>query len=172
MNPLAEAYSRKGHEPPPIEIVDPAEIPQPYRGILVHNHDMTPTLEAFHSDSIRLRVLSHYIDSGQLFREVVLISNRGERPVEFGVIRIYLDRFPLLAQQLIQEGHLPLGSILKLKSVPHGSYPQSYLGVQSDDTINEFLELDRSYCLYGRHNVIANQRMQTLAEMIEILPPL
>ena len=38
--------------------IEGARVPEPYRGLLVHEKDMTPTLEAFHGGDIHLRILS------------------------------------------------------------------------------------------------------------------
>ena len=74
LDPLAEAYSRRGLRLPAIERVEGSVIPQPYRDLLVHDRDMTPTLEAFHGELIHLRVMSRDAPSGILFREVVLVT--------------------------------------------------------------------------------------------------
>ena len=171
LNPLAEAYSRRGLRLPAIERVEGSVIPQPYRDLLVHERDMTPTLEAFHGEPIRLRVVSRHTSSGILFREVVLVSAESARPVEFGAIRIRLDGFGTSAQELILEGLVPLGTILKRENVPHRSDPQRYLRVEPDQVVAQALELEGREPLYGRHNLISSQNGRVLAEMVEILPP-
>ena len=146
-------------------------IPQPYRDLLVHDRDMTPTLEAFHGESIRLRVMSRDLPSGILFREVVLVTTESVEPVEFGAIRIRLDVFGVSAQEMILEGLVPLGTILKRENVSHRSDPQRYLRVEPDQVVAEALELESRDPLYGRHNLISGDDGRVLAEMVEILPP-
>lgn len=146
-------------------------IPQPYRDLLVHVRDMTPTLEAFHGEPIQLRVVSRESASGILFREVVLVSAASARPVEYGAIRIRLDGFGGPAQDLILEGVLPLGTILRREKVPHRSDPRRYLRVQPDRVVAQALELRVREPLYGRHNRISGEDGGVLAEMVEILPP-
>ena len=53
--PLDEFYQRRGLHLPPLEVVDAASVPEPYHGLLVHERDMTSTLEAFHQDRVHLR---------------------------------------------------------------------------------------------------------------------
>ena len=171
LDPLAEAYSRRGLCLPAIERVEGSSIPQPYRDLLVHDRDMTPTLEAFHGEPIRLRVVSRESASGVLFREVVLVSTESARPVEYGAIRIRLDGFGGPAQTLILEGVLPLGTILRRENVPHRSHPQRFLRVEPDEAVAQALELEGCEPLYGRHNRISGQDGGVLAEMVEILPP-
>ena len=171
LDPLAEAYSRRGLRLPAIERVEGALIPQPYRDLLVHERDMTSTLEAFHGEPVHLRVVSRDTASGILFREVVLVSAESAKPVEFGAIRIRLDGFGTSAQELILEGLVPLGTILKRENVAHRSDPQRYFRVEPDQVVAEALELERRDPLYGRHNLISSEDGRVLAEMLEILPP-
>ncbi len=171
LDPLAEAYSRRGLRLPAIERVEGSSIPQPYRDLLVHERDMTSTLEAFHGEPIHLRVVNRDAASGILFREVVLVSAESAKPVEFGAIRIRLDGFGTSAQELILEGLVPLGTILKRENVLHRSDPQRYLRVEPDQVVAEALELKSRNPLYGRHNLISSEDGRVLAEMLEILPP-
>lgn len=171
LDPLAEAYSRRGLRLPAIERVGGSVIPQPYRDLLVHDRDMTPTLEAFHGEPIHLRVMSRTAPSGILFREVVLVTTESARPVEFGAIRIRLDGFGDSARELILEGLVPLGTILKQEEIPHRSDPQRYFRVEPDQVVARALEMDGPEPLYGRHNLISSPDGRVLAEMVEILPP-
>ena len=170
LDPLAEAYSRRGLRLPAIERVEGAMIPQPYRRLLVHERDMTPTLEAFHGEPIQLRVMSRGVPSGILFREVVLVTKKTARPVEFGAIRIRLDGFGTSAREVILEGLIPLGTILKQEEIPHRSEPQRYFRVEPDQVVARALEMEAREPLYGRHNLISSPDGRVLAEMVEILP--
>ncbi|MDE2926430.1 MAG: hypothetical protein OXT71_08535 [Acidobacteriota bacterium] len=171
LDPLADAYSRRGLRLPAIERVEGLVIPQPYRDLLVHDRDMTPTLEAFHGEPIHLRVVSRGAPSGILFREVVLITAESARPVEFGAIRIRLDGFGNSARELILEGLIPLGTILKQMEIPHRSDPRRYFRVEPDQVVARALEMEGREPLYGRHNLISSPDGRVLAEMVEILPP-
>src|ERR1051325_3222569 len=82
--PLDSFYARAGLPLPKLEPVDPAKMPEPYRSLLVHNNDMTPTLSAFHARIIHLRVLSREHRDGYYFREVVLVADGSNQPGEFG----------------------------------------------------------------------------------------
>ena len=58
--PLDRFYSRHHIALPNAELVTAEAVPQPYRALLCGEHDMTPTLEAFHKDRIHLRVLERW----------------------------------------------------------------------------------------------------------------
>ena len=106
-----------------------------------------------------------------LSRQVVLIGSQSHRPVEFGAIRIYLDRFPDEVRQVIVEGRTPLGAILREHRVEHRSRPSGYFKIESDPVTTASFDLQHPHTLYGRHNMLLDATDQTLAEVVEILPP-
>ena len=74
--PLDEFYALAKRELPPIEQVPGEAVPEPYRRLLVHQNDMTPTLEKFHADRVHLKVISRQTRGDFYFREVVLLTDR------------------------------------------------------------------------------------------------
>src|SRR5262245_51547803 len=65
--PLDEFYCRSGLSLPPLEIVDAEGVPEPYRSLLVHERDMTSTLEAFHQAGIHLSLISRHQHGQEYF---------------------------------------------------------------------------------------------------------
>jgi chorismate-pyruvate lyase len=170
-HPLDEFYARSGRNLPPIKQLLPAEVPAPYHSLLVHQSDMTSTLENFHGDRIHLDVVSRDRTNGDYFREVVLRLDGSNKPVEFGAIKINLKLFPGAAQdRILQERH-PLGRILKECGINYGSRPQAFLRLTSDTLMNQLLNLRGSESLYGRRNTLFDPQDRPLAEIVEILPP-
>ncbi len=169
--PLDAFYEQRGDVLPAIGRVDPEEMPEPYRSLLVHKNDMTPTLRNFHKDSIHIRVLQRHVFENEYFREVVLTLNGSDKPVEYGAIKIVLDLFPNLAQKEILQEKRPLGHILHEHRIAHSSRPQSFLTITSDDFINRALKLNGKQSLYGRRNTLVDPWDRPLAEIVEILPP-
>jgi hypothetical protein len=169
--PLDEFYALGRRDLPSIERVEGAEMPEPFRSLLAHNNDMTPTLEAFHDSDIVLEVISRRHHGDFYFREVVLLTEKEKRPIEFGAIKIDLSRFPCAARPRILEEHQPLGGVLRDYHVPHTSRPKAYLRVQADDFIKRALRLRGDHVLYGRRNTLFDAEHRALAEIVEILPP-
>jgi chorismate-pyruvate lyase len=169
--PLDAFYAQAGRGLPVVGPVRGEEVPEPYRQLLVHDRDMTPTLEAFHEERIHLRVLARRLDGEALWRQVVLTLDGSGRPVEFGAIVIHLRHFPPTARQEVLDGWRPLGSILHDHRIEHQSRPLMFLRVTSDDVMNEALQLTGPQALYGRRNVIRNLAGHELADILEILPP-
>ncbi len=167
--PLDALHEQEGLALPQIERVEAEEVPQPYRQLLVHLNDMTPTVAAFHGQEIGLRVLGRRIQGDVLFREVVLLA--GERPVVFGAIAIHLNEFAPEARQDIEAGHLPLGTILAKHSVVHVSCPQAFLKITANAFINDVFGLSEvPSVLYGRRNIHSTKEGAVIADILEILP--
>ena len=170
-HPLDDFYAHAGMPLPAMQNVPGEEVPEPYRQLLVHDGDMTPTLEKFHGALIHLRVLKREQHGSYYFRQVALLTDDTNKPVEFGAIKIFLDLFPAPAREDILGERLPLGTILAKYRIPHFSKPTAFLRIESDDYINGALVLSGKHTLYGRRNALTNSDRQVLAEIFEILPP-
>ena len=179
--PLADFYRSAGADAPEIEAIDGEAMPQPYRRLLVHERDMTPTLEAYFGLETHLKKLQWHETADALFRQVLLMvdgerrragSCRSEHPVEFGAIKIHLNRFGDAPRRRILEGRVPLGRILHDGGIAHYSRPDGFFRFTSDPVVREAFGLRDDPTLYGRHNVLRNADHKPLAEVVEILPPL
>jgi chorismate-pyruvate lyase len=170
-HPLDDFYSHAGLKLPRIEIVAGHVVPQPYQQLLVHDDDMTPTLEKFYESPIHLEVLRSERQGDFYFREVVLMTDDASERVEFGAIKIFLNLFPEAARNDILAERLPLGSILAKYRIQHTSHPKCFLRIESDEFMNRALGLNGSFTLYGRRNTLSTPEEHPLAEIVEILPP-
>ncbi|MEX2672362.1 MAG: hypothetical protein WD294_09665 [Phycisphaeraceae bacterium] len=170
--PLSDFYAASGARLPDVETVDGLKMPQPFRRLLVHRNDMTPTLEAFAGQRIGLRTLEVHRGEDALYRQVVLITDGDEQPMEFGAIKIYVDRFEAEAREKILGCRCPLGTILHDYKIKHASRPTDFFSMTSDPVIAGALGLeDAERTLYGRHNVLWDAENMPLAEVVEVLPP-
>jgi chorismate-pyruvate lyase len=170
VHPLDEFYAQAGQPLPPLNEVDGEAVPEPFKTLLVHQNDMTPTLEKFYQRGVHLQVLGRRRRDETYFREVVLRLDETGEAVEFGAIKIHLELFAKAAREQILQEHLPLGHILEEHKIPHTSRPRAYLRLASDKLINEVLELSGAQVLYGRRNTLFDPRQRPLAEIVEILP--
>ena len=171
LSPLSDFYSDAGAQTPEIEAIDGAAMPQPYRGLLVHDDDMTPTLEAYTGKAIHLKLLQVRRAGDALYRQVVLVTNGLEQPIEFGAIRINLDCFETEPRRLIEDGYRPLGRILADYNIVHTSRPNGFFQIASDIVTATAFGMREPRVLYGRHNVLRDDQQRVLAEVVEILPP-
>ena len=169
--PLSQFFHR-GDPLPLAELENGGEqMPEPYRSLLVHDSDMTSTLERHHGERLALRPLDWLRRGDDLLRQVVLVGKKSGRPRELGAIRIDLATFADEPRRLILEGERPLGAILGDFEIPYSSAPRLFFHVESDPRMAKHFDLDRPHRLYGRQNVLASPAGRPLAEVVEILPP-
>lgn len=170
IQPLAEFYAQAGVPLPRIESIDGADMPEPYRTLLVHDNDMTPTLERHHGQTIHLHVLRSERQGNNYHREVVLRLDGSDKPVEFGANRVALDLYPGEARELILGEYVPLGSILARFNIVHTCHPSAYLRITADALISGELQVPEGALLYGRRNTLKNPQGRALSDIVEILP--
>ena len=168
---LERFYAKLGLPMPGLHEVPGEKVPQPYKALLVHSSDMTPTLEAFYRQPMSLTVLTREQQDYSYLREVVLKSSKDSRPVEYGVIRICLDHLSSPASRRVLEEQRPLGNILQTEEIAHLSWPQAFFRLESDSHLGHVLYLSHPATLYGRRNVLLDGSRRLLAEVIEIVAP-
>lgn len=169
--PLDEFYLQAGLSLPTVCQLRGEEVPEPFKRLLVHENDMTPTLEAFHGGRLSVRVLMRRWEGNTYARHVLLTLNGSQKPVEFGAIVIHLQHLPREARDEILAERRPLGTILAEHHVAHTSHPLAFIRVTSDDRMKTALHLNGTPTLYGRRNILRDANGNVLAEIVEILPP-
>jgi chorismate-pyruvate lyase len=155
-----------------VDEIDGDKMPEPYRGLLVHATDMTHKLQAFSGQTIHVRPLHVDRDGHKLHRRVLLICDNDGRTIEFGVIRIHLERFSREPREEILDCRVPLGAILKHHNIAHRCEPRFYFRLSGSTFLRDAFELDCATTLYGRLNHIVNEAGEELADVVEVLPPL
>lgn len=150
--------------------IEGAEIPPPYRDLLVHKRDMTSTLAEFHKTEIDLDVLNVSNQRGGYAREVVLIATSSGKPVEYGAIVIQLDHFSNSVREAIVLGKEPLGNILSRMGCAYQSRPRGFFSIHAPKVCQERFGCSEKTVLYGRCNQLVSTDEKELASIIEILP--
>jgi hypothetical protein len=168
---LRRFYARAGLATPRLRLVQGPDLPEPYKSLLVHSMDMTPTLRSFHGRELQVSVLGRERQGDAYWREVVLQRAGDLVAVEYGVIRICLALLPPAAAERVLEERWPLGKILQEEAIAHLSWPQAFFRVEADARLSELLGVNPAATLYGRRNVLVDGSRRLLAEVIEILPP-
>ena len=171
LRPLDEFYEIRGTPMPPVEFIEPDELPEPYRWLLCHCESMTSRLERFFGGSLHIRVLQKRQFEEILARQVALVLDASEEPVEYGAIKINLTLFAPEVRRVVRESRLPFGTILRDFEIAFTSEPRAFFRIQADDIMKVALDLDGSVSLYGRCNVLTDvESGLPLAEVVEILP--
>ncbi len=170
-HPLDEFYAQASRPFPHLKRVPGDEVPEPYKQLLVHNRDMTPTLKAYYKDTLEVEVLRRDQRGDFYFREVLLVIHGSRQPAEFGAIKINLALLSSPARKEILEERTPLGEILEKHAIEHSSRPKAYLQIKSDEFIGAVFKLSQPQWLYGRRNTLSDPAHRAIAEIVEILPP-
>src|SRR5579864_6903301 len=76
---------------PEFETVPPNEVPEPYHGLLVHNHHMTVTMEEFYHDRVHVRILQRLLGDDWYARQILLVCQGNGNVVQFGLPIIKLS---------------------------------------------------------------------------------
>ncbi|MBE7542359.1 MAG: hypothetical protein M9913_13330 [Bryobacteraceae bacterium] len=171
LKPLAGMYAGMGLALPRVRLVEPSLVPEPYRRLLVHRQDMTPTLEAAHGASLHLRVIRHTVSEELMDRLVVLELDGSGVAVEVGAIQIHLARLPDLARVSVLAMQEPFGAILRDHGLQHSSEPSAFFEIAPDALIADALGTNGVAALHGRASTIRDAQGEILAEVVEILPP-
>lgn len=154
----------------PLSWIPPEEVPQPYRSLLVHDHDMTSELADFHGDSISLSILQAQLTESIYRREVTLHTAANGKVVEYGLIEIFLDSVPPDIRPHILAGDTPLGTILTTSGLPFRSEPQGFFTVPAQTLESLFTSSLTGNMLYGRYNNLVADNSTIIAGILEILP--
>ena len=154
---------------PQVTVVSPHRIPQPYRSLLVHDSDMTLTLERHFGDRAILRPLSTFSSGGSYFRRVLLAQAHSGRPVAMGAIRIRLDAFSQRIRTKILAGQVPLGRILREGRFTYTSKVNAFLAIVPSPEIMGIFWMRESRVLYGRRTEMFRHDVK-IADIVEVLP--
>lgn len=161
-----------GSNRPRVTFVEPDDLAEQERTLLVHQMDMTPRLRGFHGCEIDLNVAARARIGNYLVRASVLHRGSDGMPVEFGAIGIHLDLLPEEAQELVLNGRVPFGAILEQFGVPHSSHPRGYFRIAVDARLAELLGAVSGQMLFGRCNELRHGSGRVLADVVEVLPRL
>ena len=169
LHPLDLAYRRAGLEPPAATAIAPDRIPQPYRSLLVHQRDMTLTLEAHFGGRVVLRPLTTFTVGPWYYRRVLLAQEYSGRPVEMGAIRIKLAALPRRVQTEIRRNRIPLGRLLRDAGVDFTSMPREFFAVSPNPEMMGVFWMREPRTLYGRRTeVLLDGR--AIGDIVEVLP--
>lgn len=150
--------------------VDAAALPDLPRQLLVHDHGMTATLEAFWGQRMHLAVLHAEEVGNRLQRHVLLSSDGGQTPAELGLIEIHLDSLPPGAVFAVKQRRIPFGAILSACGVAFKSEPVGFLKLPADQSVARLLHMTPGEAVYGRVTTLyAQADGRILAHAVELL---
>lgn len=155
---------------PVYDVIPGDEMPQPYRGLLVHDEHMTVTVEAYHGGPVDVRVLASRQDDDIYSRMILLIHRATGKVVQFGIVRIDLSLTSETVQSAILAGDTPLGRVLIEHDVMRRIEPRSYLRIRPGPAQMAWFGMKRTSPLYGRLAFIHCDG-QPAVELLEVVAP-
>lgn len=155
---------------PEYEFVPADEVPPPYDQLLVHEHHMTVTVEAFYGDLVDVRVLERKLEGDTYARKILLTLQKTGQVVQFGIMRVHLQYCSEPVRQAILAERTPLGRILIQHDVLRRIEPTAFVRVIPGPAMMQWFGLDRPRPTYGRLAYIhCNGR--PAVELLEIVAP-
>ena len=167
--PLDAAYEQAGLPVPKAKEVSPREIPFPYRSLLVHENDMTLTLERHFGGRVVLRTLSTVLNKNWYMRRVLLVQDYTGRPVEMGAIRLRLEAFTTRVRTQIERNEVPPGRLLRDSDVAFKSQPRAFLSLEPNSEMMGVFWMREARTLYGRQTELYKSGNK-IGDIVEILP--
>jgi chorismate-pyruvate lyase len=167
--PLDVVYARSGVALPDVEMIDPDDIPLPYRSLLVHTTDMTLTLERHFGGKVALRPLATFSTGAWYYRRVLLAQEYTGRPVEMGAIRIKVGAFSDRIRRQILKNDVPLGRLLRDGGVKYESRPKAFLAVTPNSEMMGVFWMREPKTLYGRRTEMIHDGAK-IGDIVEVLP--
>jgi chorismate-pyruvate lyase len=150
--------------------VPPAELPEPYHELLVHEHHMTVTVEAHHGDKVDVVILNRRHAGGFYARRILLALKKSRRIVQYGLVRINFRYCSPQVRDAIVAGRTPLGRILINHNVLRRIEPTGFLRMVPGPELTRLFGLDRPAPTYGRLAYI-HCNEQPAIELLEVVAP-
>ena len=152
------------------EFVPAEQVPEPYHGLLVHEHHMTVTVEAHHGGLVDVQVLDKTTTDGSYARKILLALQRSGRIVQFGLVRIHLDYCGDAVRDEIISERTPLGRILIEHNVLRRIEPLGFLKITPGPSMMKWFGLTTARPCYGRTAIIHCDGKPAV-ELLEIVAP-
>jgi chorismate-pyruvate lyase len=151
-------------------LVPGKQVPEPYRGLLVHQHHMTVTVEAHHGGPVDVVVLDRR-HQGTTYSRMILLALRGSgRIVQFGLVRIHLGFCNEAVRDAILSEKTPLGRILIQHNILRHIQPIGFLRVTPGADMMQWFGLQTPEPTYGRLAVLFCDERPAI-EVLEIVAP-
>lgn len=155
-----------------IRFLSGAEVREPYRGILVHSNDLTPTIEHIIGCQLGIVVVRCHTRANVLFRHVQLVpENDIDTPLALGYISVSLNTLSERARSLVIDGKRPFGTILRTDNIVHTNTPRGFFRMTLPALLSNSLRVPQGHTAYGRYGEITNEFNRPLAKVMEILSP-
>lgn len=169
---LTELFAQfpRADDEPTFEKIPASEVPPPYHELLVHDHHMTVTVEAYHGDLVNVQVLEKRRSGSFYSRKILLRLQKTGKVVQFGIVRVNLDYLPEDAAAEILAEQKPFGRVLIEHNVMRRIEPTAYLRIEGGPVQMAWFGQSEFRPLYGRLAIIHCDE-QPAVELLEVVAP-
>ncbi len=150
------------------ETVEADDIPQPARGLLVHDRHMTAILKTHYQQDVALRVLEDKLEGDDYSRKILLTLPNSGAVVEFGIARLDLRFTDEEVRAAILGRDFPLGAVLIGHGVLTKVAPKWYLRFPEDCPFVEYFGSPAAEA-FGRLATI-HCNGDAAVELLEVVP--
>lgn len=134
--------------------VEAAQMAEPFRKLLAHEHHMTVTVESHHGSPVDVKVLRRDASDSHYAREILLTRQSDGRVVQYGIMRIRLDLLPLAARQEVVSEGTPLGRVLIQHNILRSVHLFSLFEITPGAVLQQWLTAGSVDTVYGRTALI------------------
>lgn len=145
-------------------------VPPPYRELLVHEHHMTVTVEAYHRCPVEVRVVRKRVSDSRYARLILLVRQSDGAVVQFGIMRVNFALLNDAVRDRILAEETPLGRILIEQDVLREIRLFSLWRVTPGPDLCKLFGLDDARTTYGRTAII-DCNGEPAVELLEIVTP-
>jgi chorismate-pyruvate lyase len=153
-----------------IELCGASEVPQPFAELLVHEHHMTVTVEAFHSSLVDVEVVQFRNEGSTYAREILLRRQSDSRVVQYGIVELDRAKLSDEVRQRIESRETPLGRVLIEHDVLRQVELVALWKITASAYLAEALEVAAPTIVYGRSAVI-HVSNEPAIRLLEIVVP-
>jgi chorismate-pyruvate lyase len=170
LKPLFALFSPGADVHAKYKFVPGSAVPKPYHGLLVHERNMTPTLEQFHNSPVDVRILARHHEGDAYARKITLSLQSTGQIVLFAIARVDLSFTSQLVRNAIVAGQTPLGRILLQHHVHQRIETVAYLRIRPGSEQMAWFGLSQPRPLFGRLALIHCDRKPAV-EVFEVVAP-
>jgi hypothetical protein len=170
LNELLRLFPAAANDFLAFESVPAKRVPPPYRGLLVHEHHMTVTVESYHGERVDVLVLDRQFADEFYARRILLATKKTRRVVQFGLVRINFRYCSQAVRDEIVSERTPVGRVLIEHDVLRVIEPTGFLRAIPGPEMVRHFGLSAPIPTYGRLAYIHCNEKPAI-ELLEIVAP-
>jgi chorismate-pyruvate lyase len=145
--------------------------PEPYQTLLNHHDHMTVTVEGHYGEPVDVKVHRTHRQGNWYSREITLNTSCTQRIVQYGIVRLKIDKLALETWREIESEQIPLGRVLIQHDVLRKVQFCQLWKVAMGQCLAALLHRPIGDTAYGRTALIYCDGEPTI-ELLEILTPI